>query len=115
MACSYSQHSGRRLERRLGGDEMARAVNRLNAIKVKNAKKPGYYPDGGGLYLKVTPSGSKSWIFRYALGGRERHLGLGAITDVELATARELAAAARAKRASSVITRAMMSSSRSSS
>ena len=77
---------------------MARAVNRLNAIKVKNAKKPGYYPDGGGLYLKVTASGSKSWIFRYALGGRERHLGLGAITDVELATARELAAAARAKR-----------------
>ena len=76
---------------------MARAVNRLNAIKVKNLKKLGYHPDGGGLYLKVTPSGSKSWIFRYALGGRERHLGLGATTDVELATARELAATARAK------------------
>ncbi len=81
---------------------MARAVNRLNAIKVKNTKKPGYYPDGAGLYLKVTPSGSKSWIFRYALGGRERHLGLGAITDVELATARRLAAAAREKLAQGI-------------
>ena len=39
--------------------------------------KRGLYTDGGGLCLQVASGGSRSWIFRYRLGGRRRHLGLG--------------------------------------
>jgi len=33
--------------------------------------------DGGGLYLEVTPNGSKRWFWRYASGGKVRALPLG--------------------------------------
>ena len=35
---------------------MTRTTGRLTALKVTRAKRPGMYPDGGGLYLQVTPS-----------------------------------------------------------
>ena len=53
------------------------------------------YADGGGLYLQVSRSGSKSWIFRYAMEGREREMGLGPLHTVSLSEARELALEAR--------------------
>ncbi|MFN4040060.1 MAG: Arm DNA-binding domain-containing protein [Brevundimonas sp.] len=56
---------------------------------------PGMYADGGGLYLQVSRSGSKSWIFRYAMEGREREMGLGPLHTVSLSEARELALEAR--------------------
>lgn len=62
---------------------------------VKRTTAPGRYPDGGGLWLQVYGPTSKSWIFRYRLGGRERELGLGSAFDVSLVEAREAAAAAR--------------------
>jgi hypothetical protein len=40
--------------------EVTRVVHRLTAIAVTNAKTKGFYPDGGGLYLRVTSTGSKS-------------------------------------------------------
>jgi hypothetical protein len=49
----------------------------LTALKVAKIKEPGRYPDGGGLYLAVGPTGAKSWLFRYQLAGRERFMGLG--------------------------------------
>jgi hypothetical protein len=33
------------------------AINKLTAIKVEKAKKPGMYGDGGGLYLRVLAYG----------------------------------------------------------
>jgi hypothetical protein len=57
---------------------------------------PGYYGDGGGLYLQVAPAGSKSWIFRFALARKRREMGLGSFSAVSLAAAREAAAKARA-------------------
>ena len=45
---------------------MARIIQRLTAIKVTNAKVKGLYPDGGGLYLRVTATGTKSWTLRFA-------------------------------------------------
>ena len=36
---------------------MTRAIGRLTALKVEKAKEPGMYPDGAGLYLRVTPDG----------------------------------------------------------
>ena len=39
-------------------------LNKLSALAVSKLRKPGYYGDGGGLWLQVAKSGSKSWIFR---------------------------------------------------
>jgi hypothetical protein len=51
--------------------------------------------DGGNLWLQVSETGARSWLFRYAIGGRERAMGLGALNAVNLAQAREKAASAR--------------------
>ena len=37
---------------------------KLSVKQVKSIKTPGMYNDGNGLYLKVLPSGNKSWICR---------------------------------------------------
>src|SRR5215831_16289752 len=50
-----------------GGKDMARKVERLTALKVEKAKRPGMYADGAGLYLQVTSEGAKSWIYRFSL------------------------------------------------
>lgn len=70
---------------------MARTINRLTTKKIQNTKKPGYYGDGGGLYLQVSATGSKSWIYRYMLNRRAREMGLGSINALTLAEAREQA------------------------
>jgi hypothetical protein len=77
---------------------MGQRINRLSAVKVAAAKAKGLYADGAGLYLQVSGSGSKSWIFRFKLGGRTRDMGLGSLQDVTLAQAREKAAEARQQR-----------------
>lgn len=74
---------------------MARKIGRLNALQVAKLTAPGYYPDGGNLYLQVSPSRSKSWVFRYAFDKRERQMGLGSVSDFSLADARERAAEQR--------------------
>lgn len=51
--------------------------------------------DGGGLYLQVSKSGTKSWILRYTRNGRARDMGLGPLGAVSLAEARAKAEAAR--------------------
>jgi integrase len=75
---------------------LRRTLHRLSAISIARAKTPGYLPDGGGLYLQVTATDARSWIFRFALAGRRREMGLGPFPSIGLATARKLAASARA-------------------
>lgn len=70
---------------------MALSLNRLSALAVGRAKVPGYYCDGGGLLLQVSRSGSKSWIFRYRMNGKQREMGLGSLLAVDLADVRERA------------------------
>jgi integrase len=70
---------------------MARTRNRLSAIKVSGCKDPGYYADGGNLYLKVGPTGAKSWIFRFTREKRTRDAGLGPYPTISLVRARERA------------------------
>ena len=67
----------------------------LSAAFVRTEKNPGRYCDGNGLYLLVTPSGSRCWIQRLAIRGRRRELGLGGFPLVSLAEAREKAFANR--------------------
>jgi len=73
---------------------MARSINRLTALDVKNEKRPGLHADGGGLYLSTT-NGGRRWVFLYRWEGKRREMGLGAIGDVPLVRARQLAAQAR--------------------
>jgi integrase len=74
---------------------MARILNRLTAMRVAKAKTPGLLSDGGGLYLRIAPGGSKQFIFRYAVNGRLRDMGLGPTHTVSLEQARERARDAR--------------------
>jgi integrase len=67
---------------------VASTVNQLTAIKVQKLKQPGYHADGGGLFLQVK-GGAKSWIFTYSLHGRGREMGLGSVSRVSLAEARD--------------------------
>ena len=60
---------------------------KLTADKVK-AIAEGTHADGGGLYLQVTDTGAKSWLYRYQIAGRRRWMGLGAYPKMTLAKAR---------------------------
>lgn len=70
---------------------MGRMTERLSALQVAKLTKPGYYCDGAGLYLQVSKTGSKSWIFRYVLAGKPREMGLGSFATFTLAEARQRA------------------------
>src|SRR5262245_7125098 len=74
---------------------MARILNRLTTMRVAKAKHPGMLSDGGGMYLRIAPGGSKHFVFRYAVNGRLRDMGLGPTHTVSLAMAREKALEAR--------------------
>src|ERR1700683_2967711 len=75
---------------------MVQTIGRLSAVKVAKHNEPGYLADGGNLYFRVAPTGARGWIFRFALGGRTRDMGLGAYPDIRIATARDLAEKFRA-------------------
>ncbi len=76
---------------------MAGKLHRLTVREVKVFHEPGRYADGGNLYLQVSPSGARSWLFIYRYGGRQREMGLGsaAAGAVTLQDARNRAAEAR--------------------
>ena len=60
-------------------------------------KKAGKHYDGGGLYLNVEASGSRSWILRTMVQGKRREIGLGSLATRSLADAREEAGRLRAR------------------
>jgi integrase len=62
----------------------------LNAVLIKNMNEPGYYGDGGGLYLQVRSATAKSWVFRYTspLSQKRKDMGLGPVSDLPLSEAR---------------------------
>jgi integrase len=74
---------------------VAKRIERLSPRRVATTRQPGYYADGGGLYLQVAPTGTKSWIFRFTLNGRAREMGLGSETTFSLAEARDKARTCR--------------------
>lgn len=78
---------------------MPRALHKLNVRQVAALKDPGRYADGGGLYLRVTSAGSRSWVFMAAADGKRQEIGLGPVTSVPLATARRIAAEMREAKA----------------
>lgn len=82
-----------------GGTKGGILLGKLTARKVDALKEPGMYGDGNGLYLRIGPTGSKSWILRTRIKGRLTHSGaplrweggLGGLSLVSLAEAREKA------------------------
>ncbi len=74
---------------------MARKLERLSVKAVAAKRLPGYYADGGGLYLQVSLVDTKSWIFRFTLSGKTRDMGLGPLHTIGLADARSAAADCR--------------------
>src|SRR5258708_7902536 len=74
------------------GQSERKKTDRLTDLGIRNQKKAGLYHDGRGLYLQVTSTGAKTWVFRYMLRGRAREMGLGSYPDdVSLAEARDKA------------------------
>jgi len=66
---------------------MARNINKLSALKVKGALAPKRHSDGGGLYLSVSKTGTKSWVFMW-VDGKRTEMGLGPYPAISLADAR---------------------------
>ena len=70
-------------------------ATKLTAARVRSITKPGLHSDGGTLFLNVAPGGSKAWIQRLTIDGRRHDIGLGSVTLVSLAEARDKAHANR--------------------
>lgn len=65
-------------------------------IKAAKPKAKAYkLADGGGLYLEVLPTGSKSWRLKYRIGGIEKRMTFGLYPVVTLKDARDRAHEAR--------------------
>jgi len=70
----------------------------LTLAKIARLNRRGRYRDGlvRGLCLQVGEGGkNKSWLLRYQRDGKDRYLGLGSLTIVDLPAARERARAAK--------------------
>lgn len=66
----------------------------LTDYMVKNAKskeKSYIISDGGGLYLQISPNGSKYWILRIYVSGKEIRRSLGTYPEISLKAARNKA------------------------
>ena len=70
-------------------------MGKLTAKKIQGKLKPGMHNDGAGLYLRVSRTGGRSWILRCRVHGIKRDIGLGGISWVSLAEARDKARAFR--------------------
>jgi hypothetical protein len=58
--------------------------------------------DKEGMYLEVSPSGSKRWFWKYRAGGKEYRLALGSYPGVPLAEARRKRKAAADQKAEGI-------------
>lgn len=69
------------------------AINQLTERKITTAKpqdKEYLLADGGGLFLRVRPSGSKTWFFKATVRGVNIKRTVGKYPDMTLAHAREV-------------------------
>jgi integrase len=60
----------------------------VQAKRAKPADKPYKLADGGGLFLLVAPTGSRSWRMKYRVGKKEKLLTFGLYPEVSLVAAR---------------------------
>jgi integrase len=72
----------------------------LTDAQCKNAACPAglkreRLSDAGGMYLEVSPTGSKRWFWKYRIAGAEKRLALGSYPAVGLSAARKARDAAK--------------------
>lgn len=72
-----------------------------NAVCSPGAKRERL-ADSSGLYLEVSPSGSKRWFWKYRKDGKEGRMALGSYPDVGLTAARKARDAAKLQKAQGV-------------
>ena len=60
-------------------------------------KKQARVADSGGMYLQVSPAGSKRWFLKYRVDGKEKQLAMGSYPEVSLNAARKARDAAKLK------------------
>jgi integrase len=66
-------------------------MGKFSVKKIESLKKIGYHADGDNLYLQVSSSNAKSWIFRFSFDGKRREMGIGSYPEITLEKARESA------------------------
>ena len=79
----------------------------LTDAKCRNAvcppdRKQARFPDSGGMYLQVSPAGSKRWFLKYRVGGAEKQLALGSYPGVTLTAARKARDAAKLQKSEGI-------------
>jgi integrase len=79
----------------------------LTDAQCKNAvcppdKKQVRFTDAGGMYLQVSPAGSKRWFLKYRIAGVEKQLALGSYPDVTLTAARKAREAAKLEKSKGI-------------
>ena len=67
----------------------------LTVKQIEALKRPGLHRASRNLYVRVTGTGTRSWMFRFMRDGRPRWHGLGSLDLVSLAEARDQALACR--------------------
>jgi len=65
-------------------------------------KKQVRFTDAGGMYLQVSPAGSKRWFLKYRIAGAEKQLALGSYPDVSLTAARKAREAAKLEKSKGI-------------
>ena len=77
----------------------------LSELVVRQAKpstKATKIFDGRGLYLLLSPNGSRGWRFKYRVDGREKLMSFGIYPDVPLKLARDRREEARQQLAAGI-------------
>ena len=67
---------------------VGQSMTRLTVAKHNAISNRGKHGDGGGPYLRVSPTGRKSWMQQTTIDGRRREIGLGAYPTGSLEEAR---------------------------
>ncbi|MBK7000967.1 MAG: integrase arm-type DNA-binding domain-containing protein [Rhodoferax sp.] len=65
-------------------------------------KNRARFTDAGGLYLEVSPAGSKRWFWKLYADGKEGRMALGSYPDVSLTAARKARDAAKLQKADGI-------------
>lgn len=72
-----------------------------NATCSPGAKRERF-SDSGGLYLEVSPAGSRRWFWKYRKDGKEGRLALGSYPQVSLTAARKARGVARLQKSEGI-------------
>ena len=65
-------------------------------------RRQARFTDAGGLYLQVSPNGSKRWFYKYRTDGKEKQFALGSYPTVSLTAARKARDMARIQKSDGI-------------